>query len=187
MTKFCKNCAHYGAGGNCTHPNNEFTSLVDGRGLSGSSVSVAGRKLTAASRARRSEMSAALFDSYIERVPFSGCWLWTGTLNEDGYGKFGKTSAHCVAYAKNRGAVPQGMELDHLCRVRCCVNPYHLEPVTHTENVLRGSSPSALWARRTHCQCGQPLEQYRNRRICRACKRAANRRSYATRGQRRAA
>lgn len=72
----------------------------------------------------------------------SGCWLWTGQLNNTGYGLFwyqtGKRGAHVVLWELLRGLVPDGLELDHLCRVRRCVNPDHLEPVTHSENLLRG-------------------------------------------------
>lgn len=73
-----------------------------------------------------------------------GCWLWTGALNWDGYGCFNagpeiSSSAHRFAYRLLVGPVPDGLELDHLCRTRNCVNPDHLEPVTHAENVRRAS------------------------------------------------
>lgn len=70
------------------------------------------------------------------------CHIWRGSRNQRGYGliKDGRSSraAHCVYWERAHGAVPSGYELDHLCRVRDCVNPHHLEPVTHTENVRRG-------------------------------------------------
>lgn len=79
----------------------------------------------------------------VERVE-DGCWLWTASLTGDGYGrislggKFGPMGlAHRVAYELLVGPIPEGLELDHLCRVRRCVNPEHLEPVTHAENVRR--------------------------------------------------
>lgn len=130
------------------------------------------------------------FEKFIERVPFSSCWFWIGALkDEQGYGSFqlGKrrsVRAHVFAFTQARGPVPVGLELDHLCRVRCCVNPDHLEPVTHRENVLRGEGLAAQHARRTHCKRGHTLETLGNRRFCRECGRRSNRRSYWKRKQR---
>lgn len=74
-------------------------------------------------------------------VTESGCWLWTHGLDVGGYAKFfdGKrsVSGHRYLYEHLVGKIPDGFELDHLCRVRCCVNPRHLEPVTRSENLLR--------------------------------------------------
>lgn len=74
--------------------------------------------------------------------PNSGCWLWTGFVHPSGYGVIRtgnkNTYAHRCSYELFVGAVPEGLQLDHICRVRCCVNPAHLEPVTPQENVLRG-------------------------------------------------
>lgn len=131
---------------------------------------------------------SARFEKFIERMPFSGCWLWIGTMTEGGYGIFylSKTDpvlAHRHSYQQHVGSIPQGLELDHLCRVKSCVNPAHLEAVTHRENVLRGQGVAALHAAKTHCVRGHPLEPMpnANRRFCRVCSRAANRRSYAKR------
>lgn len=71
------------------------------------------------------------------------CWVWQGCVNNQGYGitKRGlpKTRlSHVVEYEKKYGAVPEGLELDHLCSIILCINPDHLEPVTHTDNVRRG-------------------------------------------------
>ena len=93
------------------------------------------------------------------------CWLWTGERDLNGYGKLcfdGKRLfAHRVAYELLVGRVPDGLELDHVacrgCTNRHCVNPGHLEPVTHRENVLRGVSPPAKHARQTECHRGHPL------------------------------
>lgn len=78
----------------------------------------------------------------ISPEPNSGCWLWDAGHNDYGYGIFyinGKLRcAHCVTYELYVGEVPEGLELDHKCRIPCCVNPDHLEPVTHAENVRRG-------------------------------------------------
>lgn len=81
----------------------------------------------------------------VDKTGPSGCWLWTGSCLPTGYGQVGcrvggKTyvsSAHRVAYRFVVGPIPAGLQLDHLCRVRRCVNPAHLEPVTPRENVRR--------------------------------------------------
>lgn len=65
------------------------------------------------------------------------CWIWTGSRSPDGYGRHGGTYAHTLLYEAHVGPVPEGQELDHLCRVPACCNPDHLEPVTHAENVRR--------------------------------------------------
>lgn len=70
------------------------------------------------------------------------CWLWAGAVNDSGYGAiwdgYRLVYAHRLSYEMHGGAIPDGMQLDHLCRVRRCVNPAHLEPVTHRENIDRG-------------------------------------------------
>jgi len=72
----------------------------------------------------------------------SACWIWQGTLNADGYGEFSVSSkrklAHRVIYERHRGAIPEGLDIDHLCKVHSCVNPDHLEAVTNKENIRRG-------------------------------------------------
>ncbi len=107
----------------------------------------------------------------------SGCWLWTGYISSNGYGKMtiGKTrpNAHIVGYKLYRGPVPDDLELDHLCRVRACVNPDHLEAVTHRENVLRGIGITARQTKRTHCPQGHPYDTINKAgaRRCKTCKR----------------
>jgi hypothetical protein len=105
----------------------------------------------------------------------TGCWNWIGQLNHAGYGKFyyhkdGKRHRiHKFMYIFAGGNVPDGYELDNLCRNRNCCNPAHLEPVTHAENMFR--------ARRTHCRRGHLLSndlitKRKNRgseRRCREC------------------
>jgi hypothetical protein len=120
-----------------------------------------------------------------EPEPNSGCWLWTAGLNGEGYGAINVAGqirpAHRVAYELFRGPIPEGLTLDHLCRVRCCVNPDHLEPVTRKENTLRGIGASAVHARKTHCKHGHaftPDNVYvrrGNTRDCRTCHRARER------------
>lgn len=111
--------------------------------------------------------------------PMSGCWIWNASLNPGGYGQICTRTghpalAHRVSYELNRGPIPKGLTLDHLCRNRCCVNPDHLEAVTMTLNVLRGIGPTAVNARKTICKRGHALTQdnvhlWRNMRFCKAC------------------
>lgn len=116
------------------------------------------------------------------------CWLWTGALSPKGYGDFyvgpTKYRAHRYAYEITKGAIPEGLTIDHLCRVPHCVNPAHLEAVTDVENILRGSCPAATNARRTHCRHGHPLDGDNLRhvrkkrgveRVCLTCRRAYDR------------
>lgn len=111
----------------------------------------------------------------------NGCVLWLASQKANGYGQFWDGSrmvlAHRFAYEMLVGPVPDGLELDHLCRVRHCVAPAHLEPVTRRENVLRGASPEQLRAwqtSKTHCPSGHEYNERNTyvsggKRACRAC------------------
>ena len=110
------------------------------------------------------------------------CWLWQGGGNGNGYGRTGHMSdgkqwyAHRYMWTTMRGPIPEGMTIDHLCRVTACVNPQHLEVVTMRENILRGNSACAVNARKTHCPRGheftpENIAWDRGRRGCRICKR----------------
>lgn len=119
--------------------------------------------------------------------PTGFCWEWTGFRNDDGYGGFFPTNdvpavlAHRHAYELLVGPIPDGLVIDHLCRVRHCVNPDHLEPVTIAENIRRGFAREAVraaWqAKYTHCRRrGHPMEgdnimHSQGRRRCRECMR----------------
>ncbi len=107
--------------------------------------------------------------------PMSGCKIWLGGLNR-GYGRLkiqGHTVyAHVAAYELEHGKVPDGLELDHKCRVRCCIEDHHLEAVTAKENIRRGRLYRKL---KTHCPHGHPMVGrnvvvFYGARQCRACR-----------------
>lgn len=117
------------------------------------------------------------------------CWIWKAAISANGYAKVyweGRMEpAHRILYLILRGPIPDGFDLDHLCRNRGCVNPDHLEPVTRRENLHRGDGPLITRQRtdsRTHCRNGHPLTDENTfrpgarGRWCRICRRnAANR------------
>lgn len=118
-------------------------------------------------------------ESILDRVEVdeaTGCWLWTLSRTSAGYGQAHdprqrrrRSLAHRLSYELFVGPIPEGLQLDHLCRVRHCVNPSHLEPVTQAENMRRG-----MWASRTHCSRGHEYTQEntyltRGFRECRTC------------------
>lgn len=118
------------------------------------------------------------------------CWIWQGSKVRGGYGRIKVTSdrnqyVHRVVFEAMVGAIPPGMELDHLCRNRACCNPAHLETVTHRVNVQRAES---FHARKTHCPHGHEYTPVNTlvscgKRLCRACRRIQSERR---KGQRRA-
>lgn len=124
----------------------------------------------------------------LNRVKFSndGCWLWQGWKDRDGYGQCQvantrlKQRVHRYSYELFIGKIPDGLVIDHLCRVRHCLNPWHLEAVTVRENVLRGNTIPALHLAK-HC-CPKHNVDYVLRkagyRDCLICKREAAKRAY---------
>lgn len=135
-------------------------------------------------------MQVMFFWTQVQRAE-GGCWLWTGRLMPSGYGDFQTTGKHWrvhrLAYELLVGPVPDGLVLDHLCRVRSCVRPSHLEPVTTRENILRGAGVTAANARLEECRRGHaftPENTYMTSwgaRQCRACHRLRRRRNRAAR------
>ena len=118
-------------------------------------------------------------------VTDDGCWLWTGTKNRNGYGRMAiredgqvrRVAAHRIAYETFVGPIPADLVLDHLCRVRACCNPQHVEPVTLAENVLRSEATIAsINAAKKHCPQGHEyvtrIRNGRPQRACRICERA---------------
>jgi hypothetical protein len=121
------------------------------------------------------------FFAQVEIADPADCWIWTGFRDRDGYGRFSAAGAHRVTYEMLIGPIPDGLTLDHLCRDRACVNPWHLEPVTSVENFLRAA------AIRTKCSKGHEISEDNTRmsrlgrrgepvRTCRTCERERQRR-----------
>lgn len=138
--------------------------------------------------ARKPRPAAPRFWSKVDKSGGpDACWPWLAGKNDEGYGTFyldGRTHrAHRVAYRWANGPVPDGFVLDHLCRMPSCVNPAHLEPVTNQENIKRGVQ-SALRPPQTHCKRGHEFTPentlvHKNKRGCRTCARANERRRRA--------
>ena len=132
------------------------------------------------------------FWANVEKQPGEGsCWLWKGCHSDRGYGmlRVGKqnASAHRLSCVLHRGPIPDGLHLDHLCRVPACVRPDHLEAVTCRENLMRGIGPSAVNAKKTHCWRGHLLaggnvvtSRGSRKRHCRTCRQMQSRMYRAT-------
>jgi hypothetical protein len=126
---------------------------------------------------------------FLAKVTFDaqGCWVWTGAKTKNGYANFAiarqANYAHRLSFEHYVGAIPEDMQIDHLCSVRHCVNPWHLEVVTLRENLLR--SPNTITSRhaaRTHCNHGHEFtaantgHSKEGWRFCRQCSRDSARR-----------
>lgn len=131
------------------------------------------------------------------RDPNCGCWIWTGCIDKCGYGKFnvGKESlAHRASYKEYVGPIPDDCEIDHKCKVRCCINPQHLQAISHAENVkLADHKTGHRNTKKTHCIRGHEfsdentfIEVWNGIRMrkCKVCTRAKNARANAKKRQR---
>lgn len=139
----------------------------------------------------RAQPAADRFWAKVQQV--GECWVWQGAKKTGtGYGYFHAVSgttvrAHRWAYEQMVGPIPDGLQLDHLCRNPSCVNPSHLDPVTAKVNTARSESFAALNARKTHCPQGHPYDADNTRidkrglRHCRECRNAQCRAYYLRR------
>lgn len=141
-------------------------------------------------RSRGNTLSERIASKF--RIDAKGCWRWTGYVAPSGYarqtwtmpgdGKKRSHSAHRLSYMMFKGDLIDGMEIDHLCRVRDCINPAHLEQVTRRVNTLRSNAPSAKNAVKTRCPKGHPYSGKNlytgpnGARYCRICTRENARR-----------
>jgi hypothetical protein len=121
----------------------------------------------------------AWLENRVTKQAGSGCWIWTGFRNKAGYGMYGESMggigkhrrAHRLAYRLFRGEIASPLVIDHLCRVRACVNPWHMELVPRRVNVLRGIRGVLT----THCPKGHAytpdnlLKKVHGRRDCKTC------------------
>lgn len=146
----------------------------------------------------------------VDRREDDECWPWLGYVMPNGYGKLthtgaGSNLAHRLVYEMDIGPIPKGLDIDHLCRVRHCVNPFHLEPVSRKVNLARSPLVRELLAEKTraaterranrplkhnryktHCPQGHPYDEfntrwYRGSRRCKACDRDRHNALYAAR------
>ena len=89
------------------------------------------------------------------RPDLGRCWIWLGSSGR--YARFGRINVHRFIYEQQNGPIDRSLTLDHLCRIKICVNPSHLEPVPNRENVIRGVGITAINANMTVCRRGHPF------------------------------
>jgi len=124
------------------------------------------------------------FMKKVEKDPNSECWIWKGSNStkfkngKNGYGAFETNTAHRAAYELLIGPIPEGFEVDHLCKNTLCVNPAHLEAVTPLENWRRSDSPTRMKSKQTECINGHSFDHAyiwtdkkgHVHRLCRICR-----------------
>jgi len=117
------------------------------------------------------------FMAKVSPEPMTGCWLWDSHVSKVGYGRFGigrvVHEAHRVAYKLFKGEIPSGLCVDHMCKVRSCVNPEHLRLLSREENTRDQINANA---QKQACKNGHELTIYGSRRVCKTCQAAASKR-----------
>lgn len=130
-------------------------------------------------------MASTLLEQYedigkIVRVPWSGCWIWTGATTKKGYGLITRGGEnmyiHRLSYEENKGPIPAGLQILHTCDVKCCANPDHIYAGTHRDNVFDAISRNRYHKEIvvSHCHRGHEFTpentyNYNNHRHCKAC------------------
>jgi Pyruvate/2-oxoacid:ferredoxin oxidoreductase delta subunit len=126
------------------------------------------------------------FFKFVSPAPNTGCWFWLGNHSPAGYAMFtakkGRISgAHRYSYEIHKGPIPVGLEVDHICNMKGCVNPDHLQALTSRQNQMRTNSPIAQNSRKTHCHKGHEftpentVKHSGGGRECRECRKAFKR------------
>lgn len=187
MKKLCPGCA------------STFEASPSGARFCSKSCGYRGRVATSGGQRTgfRGDLNTRL-DRYTQRT--ETCWNWVGTKYSTGYGKIGmpmangvyvgghkEVPAHRAMYERYVGPIPKGLDLDHLCRNRACVNPAHLEPVTRSVNLRRGAGVRGIDERETHCPQGHeftPANTYiwakePTKKRCKTCANRLHRRRVA--------
>ena len=131
------------------------------------------------SEQKRKTIEQRLLEKCIKPVDSDSCWQWIGARQPTGYGQLWNGTrpeqAHRISYRIYVGQIPENMEIDHKCRNPSCINPAHLEPVLHKENIYRSNTIMGINARKTSCKRGHPLEGHNlvissvGTRQCRTC------------------
>lgn len=136
-------------------------------------------------------------DKTVSIIQITGCWMWMGAMSVAGYGRIRWRgvwrAAHRVFYEMYKGPIPEGMQVDHVCKLPACVNPDHLDACSPVENNLRSSSPSARNAKKTACLRGHAFDaantiitmSHVGNRIHRACRECRRNNDRARRAKRR--